>query len=259
MAKGIALSIGLNSVDPNHYSGWSGILNACEADASDLADIAKSRDFAVETLLTKSATRVNVTQFIESTANDLVEGDIFLLFYSGHGGQVRDLNNDEDDYMDETWCLYDGELIDDEIFNLLGKFKKGVRILVFSDSCHSGSVIKEAYYHGTVKGHLTATGLKETRYKFMPPDVALSTYRQNQSFYENIIKGRDLTKTLEDVKASALLISGCQDNQYSSDGTFNSLFTATLLVVWMPPEQSPNYFWASHQDLQFENQTPFTI
>ena len=43
MAKGIALHIGLNSVDPKRYEGWSGPLNACEADANDMADLAQSR------------------------------------------------------------------------------------------------------------------------------------------------------------------------------------------------------------------------
>ncbi len=33
MATGLALTIGLNSVDPAHYDVWSGELNACEADA----------------------------------------------------------------------------------------------------------------------------------------------------------------------------------------------------------------------------------
>jgi hypothetical protein len=37
MARGQALTIGLNAVDPKHYEGWSGELNACEADANDMA------------------------------------------------------------------------------------------------------------------------------------------------------------------------------------------------------------------------------
>jgi len=88
MTKGITLSIGLNSVDPKHYGGWSGDLNACEADAADVADIAKSRGFKTETLLTKAATRKNVIQAFGKAAGSLKAGDIFLLFYSGHGGQV---------------------------------------------------------------------------------------------------------------------------------------------------------------------------
>src|SRR5687767_2327730 len=144
--KGVSLSIGLNSVDPGHYQGWSGDLNGCEADANDMAAIARSRGFDANTLLTKKATRKATLDLIASTAKALKSGDISMLSYSGHGGQLPDLNNDEDDGEDETWCLFDGELVDDEIFRALAAFKPGVRILMFSDSCHSGSVAKMALY-----------------------------------------------------------------------------------------------------------------
>ena len=34
MAKGVSVHIGINEVDPAHYGGWTGALNACEADAA---------------------------------------------------------------------------------------------------------------------------------------------------------------------------------------------------------------------------------
>lgn len=52
MAKGISLAVGLNAVDPAHYAGWSGQLNACEADAEDMRDIARSQGFKERVLLT---------------------------------------------------------------------------------------------------------------------------------------------------------------------------------------------------------------
>jgi len=79
---------------------------------------------------------------ITSAATAIVEGSIFFLTYSGHGGQVPDITGDEVDLQDETWCLFDGELLDDELRVLWSKFAPGVRILVLSDSCHSGTVIK---------------------------------------------------------------------------------------------------------------------
>ena len=278
MAKGLALTMGLNLVDPKHYGGWSGELNACEADAEDMASIAKSKRFEVKTLLTKAATRTQVTRSILNAAKKLKSGDIFMLSYSGHGGQLPDLNNDEPDAQDETWCLYDGELVDDELYALFGRFARGVRILVFSDSCHSGTIVKIAYYQGTAAVRSSGIGSQAVRYRFMPPDVALRTYRNNRKFYDKLLKNIKLRDAKAAVKASVLLISGCQDNQLSSDGDFNGLFTAQLLRVWkngtfkgnykgfhkailrrMPPDQTPNYFWAGQQDVTFEKQRPFTI
>ncbi len=53
MSKGIAIALGLNAVNPQHYNGWSGVLNACEADAEDMSHIAKTQKFSVTTILTK--------------------------------------------------------------------------------------------------------------------------------------------------------------------------------------------------------------
>jgi metacaspase-1 len=278
MAKGFALTIGLNAVDPGHYSGWSGVLNACEADAQDMAAIAKSRKFKFKTLLTHDATRANLVLEMTKAAKILKRGDIFLLSYSGHGGQVSDLTGDEPDDMDETWCLFDGELIDDELYLHLGKFGAGVRVLVFSDSCHSGTVTRMAYYRGTTMSRALDTGGQEVTYRYMPPDVALRTYRDNKQFYVNLQRAVRAKDARQKVRASVLLISGCQDNQYSADGVFNGLFTSQLLKVWnhgrfrrsyrdfhaaivrrMPPDQTPNYFWAGPYDKRFEAQRPFTV
>lgn len=278
MPTGQALALGLNSVDPKHYGGWSGELNACEADAEDMTSIGKSRGFKVTTLLTKEATRERVIKAIRKASRTLKSGDIFMLSYSGHGGQLPDRNEDEADAMDETWCLYDGELVDDEMYSLYGGFAPGVRILVFSDSCHSGSVTKVAYYQNKMNMRTSNLDMHEVKYRFMPSDVARRTYRLNKDFYDNILKKTDLKEVEDKVKASVLLISGCQDNQLSQDGDFNGLFTSQLLAVWkdgtfkgtyrrlqkdivkrMPPDQTPNYYVVGQKDTRFERQQPFTV
>ena len=71
MTKGISLHIGLNSVDPQQYDGWSGPLDACEADANDMTDLAESQGFTAEKLLTKKATRKTVLDGIASAAKNL--------------------------------------------------------------------------------------------------------------------------------------------------------------------------------------------
>jgi hypothetical protein len=97
---------------------------------------------------------------------------IFFLTYSGHGGQVPNTGNDfEPDGFDETWCLYDGELIDDELYTALGSFAAGVRIFVLSDSCHSGTVLREARF--------AALGVRPPRPRMMPRDIALRVYMEH--------------------------------------------------------------------------------
>src|ERR1044072_5071905 len=121
MAKGISLHIGLNNVDPAHYQGWDGQLTACEFDAHDMEAIAKKQGFGKRTrLLSAQGTAEVVIAAISDAARQLAAGAFFLLTYSGHGGQVPDTNHDEDmnDRQDETWVLYDRELIDDELFAL---------------------------------------------------------------------------------------------------------------------------------------------
>lgn len=278
MTTGLALTIGLNSLDPKHYHGWAGELSACEADAKDMADVASSQGFKVTNLKTKEATRSRVIEEINRAAKLLESGDIFMLSYSGHGSVLPDFNGDEPDDQDETWCMFDGELVDDELNLLLSEFARGVRILTFSDSCHSGTVTKGVYYQPKLDMLNSNVGSNGVKYKFVPTNIAFQTYRDNKDFYNKILKNPTLNDSEDKVKASVLLISGCQDSQLSADGIFNSLFTSQLLKVWkegtfkqryrkfheailnrMPPEQTPGYFITGERDVQFERQRPFTI
>ncbi len=279
--KGVSLHIGLNGVDPKHYAGWAGPLQACEADAEDMAKIAKSSGFGGTTLLTKKATRGAVIDGIKAAAKKLKTGDFFFLTYSGHGGQVPDQNGDEPDLEDETWCLYDGELLDDELWELWSGFEKDVRVLVLSDSCHSGTVVRMAYDElartGVTRQPVSrSNGHADPVFRAMPDDVALKTYRENQKFYDKVAAA--LPEKPSPVDANVRLISGCQDNQLSQDGAFNGLFTGTLLRVWnngkfqgvytqfhqdivkrMPPTQSPNQMLVGRHNTTYDGQRPFTI
>ncbi|NTX58675.1 caspase family protein [Myxococcus sp. CA039A] len=286
MAQGYSLNIGLNLVDPAHYAGWDGALVACEADAEDMVAIATERKFStVRKVLTKDATRGRILKEMDEAARVLQPGDLFLLTYSGHGGQLPDRNSDESDAQDETWVLYDGELIDDEIHLALSKLKQGVRVLMFSDSCHSGTVSKAAYaaLRGSGSLELLSDTLHdptpgERRFKDMPTAIALRTYRDNKAFYDDVMAGLPKDDPIAKTKATVLLISGCQDNQLSSDGAFNGLFTANLLRVYnsgkfrgghrtfhrrivrrMPPLQSPNYSIVGVPSREFERETPFEV
>jgi hypothetical protein len=278
--RGESVHVGLNSVDPTHYQGWDGKLVACEFDANDMADLAASQGFQTQKLLTKKATAEALIAAIGDAAERLDDGDIFLLTYSGHGGQVPDTNGDEQDRMDETWVLFDRQVVDDELYALWAKFKPGVRIAIFSDSCHSGTVAREAVDAvGQDRVARSANGgtADQPRVKGMPDDVIESTYEHNIQTYDEIQKSVPPFDE-ENVPASVILTSGCQDNQTSLDGEKNGLFTQSLLQAWdgghfrggyrmfrkriaqkMPPWQSPNFFLVGKTDRKFASQHPFTV
>lgn len=275
--QGISLHVGLNVVDPRHY-GSDAALVACEYDAQDMANIAQAKGFQVAgTLLSKAATRKAVISGITDAAKRLKPGDIFLFTYAGHGSQVPDFNADEEDSFDETFCLFDGMLIDDELYDLWAEFKDDVRVLVVSDSCHSGTVTRFARPGAN-------EGVEEPN-RLLPPQIAGRTYREHRDFYNKLGKNRYrvnetrlLREFAEPLRCSVLLLSGCQDNQVSLDGTANGRFTQELLKVWddgrfggdykrfhrrilsgMPPGQSPHFWMTGRPDAAFLGQKPFSI
>jgi hypothetical protein len=280
--KGISLHIGLNQVDPVHYAGWKGELVACENDARDLEAIALAQGFVPKSLLTKAATSAAVLDAINRATKELVEDDFFLLTYSGHGGQINDVDDEEPDGLDETWVLYDRQLIDDELYALWSEFRPGVRILVLSDSCHSGTMTKAVFlnpapYVSRVESRVRASAGANLRPKFLPPELQAKIYKERAVLYDDIRKKTPRREKIN-VECSVILISACQDNQVAMDGNKNGLFTETLLKVWnkgsftggyhhlrneiaglMPPTQSPKYTMVGHRERAFERQRPFTI
>ena len=287
---GLSLHIGINEVSAAHYAGWTGPLAACEFDAHDMATIARAQGFKPTVLLTKKGTRKAALAAIRKAAKALKAGDLFWLTFSGHGGQVPDASGDEADKLDETWCLYDTQLIDDELYFELSRFKKGVRILVLSDSCHSGTVVRAGR---------PATATPEQRPRIMPPAVGMRVYNAHKAWYDQmqadvakaaggrvsdpdtalaqVAVSNRLTAIVKRFEPAVVLISGCQDNQFSMDGNQNGAFTEQVLRVWnnggfqgslavfharvragLPPTQSPNLFTLGPA-AAFLRQRPFSI
>jgi hypothetical protein len=288
--KAHSLHIGLNGVSPAAYGGWAGPLAACEFDANDMAALARGKGMLPKVLLTKKATRAAVLTALRAAAKALKSGDLFFMSYSGHGGQVPDTNGDEPDHQDETWCLYDGQLIDDELYFELSRFAAGVRVLVLSDSCHSGSVTRELPLE---------LAPPDQRPRLMPDAVGRRVYAEHKAFYDKLQAdvARAAAKAMVDpdaalaqvgapahatalvgaFKPAVILISGCQDNQTSMDGEHNGAFTEKLLRVWnqgkfsgsyasfhariraaMPATQTPNLFVLGSA-APFLAQPPFTV
>lgn len=285
MPRGISLHIGINLLNPEHYAGWEGPLKFCEADAKAIHAIARKVGYEESSLLlTGDATLGGVTEAMQKAAKALEPGDIFLLSYAGHGGQLPDQRagdfRDEEDRTDETWCLYDGQLSDDEQSVLYAGFEPGVRVLVVSDSCHSGTVTRGAVDQKVASlsdsARAAEQGSATARFRFMPRDKAVDVFRGNAGFYEQ--RRGALPKTRPEVTATVQLFSGCQDDQLSGEDFGHGFFTQALLDVWddgnfsgnyekfhrailelMPKGQQPNLYRTGTANAAFESERPFSV
>lgn len=66
-----------------------------------------------------------------------------IVYYYGHGDQIRDTTGDEKDGKDEIWQTQG--IIDDKISKIFANIHDSSTLYLFSDSCSSGSMIDEYY------------------------------------------------------------------------------------------------------------------
>lgn len=139
-----ALCVGIND-----YPGTGSDLAGCVNDANDRTAALKKRGFAVTTLLDRKAGRPSLVAAIRRLVAQAKPGETVVFTYAGHGSFVPDLDGDEPDGTDECLCPWDvarlgakGPITDDELHAIYSTKAAGVRLIVISDSCHSGSVAR---------------------------------------------------------------------------------------------------------------------
>ncbi|HET7233925.1 MAG TPA: caspase family protein [Longimicrobium sp.] len=282
MPLGLSLHIGLNEVDKEHY-GSPCKLTGCVGDAHAMRDLAQAAGFEPTLMLGAHATAEAVLGAIGHAAQRIGSDGILLLTYSGHGGRVRDVNDDEGGRhsWDETWCTHDRQVVDDELFHAWADFPKGARVLVVSDSCFSGHVIRAARAARAAQG----TTEPRTGLAFQPlvaeedegaPEVKADAAGRGRGLVARarppVMRGsgtRPRPRALSSkdarriylrkrsiydriqkelrarpsrpVEAEVLLLSAAQDNETAQDGDENGAFTRALLDVWNKGEFRGNY------------------
>lgn len=204
MAKAQALLVGLKSVDPDAYNNWDGTAGCwgCELDVDNMDILLQPLGYQTKTLKTAEATRDNILASLYRASETLVDGDIFVFYYSGHGGQQPDANGDEVDGKDETLVAYDREVIDDKIHYALSRFEEGVRLVMISDSCNSG-----------------------TNYK------SIKTISVNENTIFRPFSQKSVSRSTE-MKAELIHFGGCRDGFGSSGYQNGGAFTMALCEAW---------------------------
>lgn len=209
-----ALCIGIND-----YPGTGSDLSGCVNDAKDWSAELKSRGFEVTQLLDKKATHAAMTKAIGGLVSGGKKGDTLVITYSGHGTWVPDSSGDEADGRDEGLCPYDigtvGPLLDDDIRVLFDKRAAGARVVLISDSCHSGSV---------TRGRDDDLDPGMPRARFLPLEAWMPAFELPITSTRPPALVSGLRRAGGDV-----LLAGCQDTEYSWDTSFkgrpNGAFT----------------------------------
>merc|ERR1719247_2625958 len=130
-------------------------------------------------------TRQNILRACRWLVQGAQPGDCLFFHFSGHGAQQEDPNCMEEDGYDETICPCDfnsaGMIVDDEIFDLIvAPLPSGAKLTAVMDCCHSGTGLDLPFIY--------------ERGRFIEEDNPAHS------------------------QGDVIMISGCQDEQCSSDG-----------------------------------------
>ncbi|KAF9133488.1 Ca(2+)-dependent cysteine protease [Mortierella sp. 14UC] len=230
-----ALFIGIN------YFGQNGELRGCINDVKNIKTFITERyGFKEEDTLSltddqqdpnRIPTHANILAAMRWLVSDARPDDSFFFHYSGHGGQAKDEDGDEDDGYDETIYPVDhdkaGVIIDDTMHEILvHPLPAGCRLTAIMDCCHSGSALDLPYIYSTTGN------LKEPN---MMADVGQGVLVAGMAYLKGDTGGMlrglgDLGKKLmtsrnkrdksldeKSSPADCIMLSGCKDTQTSAD------------------------------------------
>lgn len=200
------LCVGINKFKDSRVN-----LRGCENDANAALHLLTKQDFQVKKLLSSQATKDNIIKAIKEIQGKAVSGDEFFFTLSSHGSNTKDLNGDELDELDETWVTHDlRHITDDELRILIDGFADNVKITIFSDSCHSGTMTRNLLSALTSDEYLVP--------KFLP----------SADDEEVIANARLVPKELDPEDMREVLISGCMAHEYSFDAKINGQYRGAL-------------------------------
>ncbi len=242
-----ALLVGIND-----YPGTQNDLMGCVNDTTNVYDVlVKYFSFApqdIQMLSDSRARKAAILGGLKSLVAGAKDGDTLVFHYSGHGSQVADMEGDEPDGKDEVLCPYDfdwtdGFIKDDDLASLLAELKKGVRMEIILDSCHSGTGTREMILdRRSLPPGLIAVAAADLwksqhciRQRFLapPPDIER---RADEIFGRSL----PLRRIARADQMNHVLWAACRADQYSADAEIGGT-----------PSGAFSYFFCRHlRDVQ---------
>lgn len=207
-----ALLIGIN------YNNTPYKLNGCINDVENMKTHLVKKGFNesnICSLTDNTAQKPNraiiLSEFTKLLSN-ASSGDVIFFFYSGHGSNIIDNNNDENDKYDEAIVTLDYNLITDDMFKSVidANLKEGVTLLAFFDACHSGTMLDLPY----------------------------------QYFDSELFEGNTVNNANKTTKGNVIMISGCRDVQTSEDAYINNMSQGAMTWSLLESLKTPSLTWA---------------
>lgn len=223
ISKNWALLVGIN------YRGQEGELNGCINDIENMKKCLMNKFSMREeniVILTDKVgneenelpTRFNIIREINDMVKRAENGELKQLWfhYSGHGSSLEDDSDDEIDGKDEgivplDWKI-NGLIRDDDLNDyLVDRMPIGVKTLIFMDCCHSGTMLDLSF-----------------EFNYNKNEPTLSSWR--------------LDNNNDKIGGEFLMISGCKDNQLSTDGWMGGEYRGAMTNAFLK-EMEGNDIW----------------
>ncbi|KAF2758227.1 hypothetical protein EJ05DRAFT_381412 [Pseudovirgaria hyperparasitica] len=200
-------------------------------------------------------TKQNILRAMHWLVKDARPDDSLFFHYSGHGGQTKDLDGDEEDGYDEVIYPVDfrtaGHIVDDEMHRIMVQpLQAGVRLTAIFDSCHSGSALDLPYIYST-QGVLkepnlakeAGAGLLGIVGAYARKDIG-GMFSTGAGLLKKLTTGDDVFQKNMRTKTSpadVIMWSGSKDDQTSADATIASQATGAMSYAFISAlKKNPN-------------------
>lgn len=226
------------------YSERFGSCAGCKLDSLRMKSLfQRSYGYNGVLLQSQQATKAAVVEAIRNAAGALPKDGLFILYYSGHGGQ-EDLSEafggklqepEGADELDEYLCLYDTYLLDDEIWKLLSEFK--CRVFLIFDACHSQTMFR------SIEGDVAAE---------MGLGIALGEPKMVKSAGFRLSE-RGIALDADSLRM--LCWSGCEEAEYSYGSSKGGMLTNAILKHWTSGISYSNLFEKAYKTVNADYPT----
>lgn len=210
-----ALCIGVDKYPERPLAG-------CVNDARTWGTALAQLGVRVDYLLDGDATCEGMKAAIRALVRSGAPGDVLILQYAGHGGQLPNRVDSEEDGFNEALIPVDYDtgalLVDDELAEILSELPAGVTMTLFMDCCHSGT---NSRFAPVVRARAAAGD--KPRYMPLGDDIV-------EAYFDR--RGARALKRSADVSLPGIVhFAACQDYEYAWESNGQGDFTGAAVRV----------------------------